>query len=355
MTFKAYWTFNASFIFILQFLILCNNALNDFLKYVNVIYKFFRSLLMFDLTLIKDLTEIIAKSLNFNDIEAMGKYFFKNYSTHSLENIMDSVTISPFTAANCFVHECQENNKIEELFKFVIELDENLLNGRKVNLKGLENFLYRLSRTGVYFDFNSRKFVKFNQDKKILNNWGALKDGKEYKMVIASVDICKNSELVKKFQPTVMERIYYRLWDYINKKCMHYNGRIWSWAGDGGILAFRTDKDIDNAVNCCFELQFSLPLFNIFHSKEIQEDIQLRAGLDIGNVNFFNDTGRIVSDVINYASHLEKKHAKPNGVSVSIDLYNLLNPKLQKMFKYNEKFDDRTAYSFIYDFKKSIV
>ena len=310
---------------------------------------------MFDITLVKDLTEIIAKSLTFNDIEAMGNYFFKNYSTHKLENIMDSVTISTFTAANCFINQCQEKNKIEELFKFVIELDENLLNGKKVKLKGLENLLYRLSRTGVYFDFNSRKFVKFDRDKKILNNWGALKDGKEYQMIIASVDICKNSELVKKFQQALMERIYYRLWDYINKKCEYYNGVIWSWAGDGGIIAFKTDKDVDHALNCCLEIQFALPLFNIYHSREIQEDIQLRAGLDIGNVKFVNDTGRIVSDVINYASHLEKLHAKPNGISISSELYDKINPKLQKLFKHKDTFENRLAYSFVYDFEKAVV
>ena len=92
-----------------------------------------------------------------------------------------------------------------------------------------------------------------------------------------------------------------------------------------------TDKDVNHAVNCCLEILFSLPIFNIFHSNEIPEDIQLRAGLDIGNVKFFNDTGRIVSDVINYASHLEKLHAKPNGISISSELYNLLNPKLLKI------------------------
>lgn len=310
---------------------------------------------MFDVTLVKDLTEIIAKSLTFPDIEVLGKYFFKDYSTHKLENIQDSVTISPFTAANCFVRECQEKNKTEDLFKFIIELDGNLLNGKKVNLQNLENFLYRLSKTGVYFDFNSRKFVKFDQDKKTLSNWNVLKDGKEYQMIVASVDICKNSELVKKHQPAQMERMYYKLWDFINKKCLQYDGRIWTWAGDGGILAFRKDSNVNQAVSCCFEIQFSMPLFNVSIYKEIQEDIILRFGMDIGNVKFFNDTGRIVSDVINYASHLEKQHTCANGISISSDLYDQLNPKLQGLFKHKDKFEDRTAYSFNYDFSAAVT
>ena len=50
---------------------------------------------LFDITLTKEITEVIAKSLTFTDVEAIGKYIFKNYSTHLLEDINESISISP--------------------------------------------------------------------------------------------------------------------------------------------------------------------------------------------------------------------------------------------------------------------
>ncbi|MCK4796871.1 MAG: adenylate/guanylate cyclase domain-containing protein [Spirochaetes bacterium] len=309
---------------------------------------------MFDLTLIKDLTEMIGKSLRFPDIETVGGYFFKGFNLHQLEGIPDSLTISPLTAAKRLVIECENKNKIKNFFIFIIELDGTRLNGRIVKLTGLENLLYRLSRTGIYFDFNKRKLIAFDQDKKLLINWGALKDGKEYPIVIASIDICANSELVKKYKPSIMEKVYYQLWEYLKNKNRIYNGRIWSWAGDGGILAFRGEDGTSCAVNCCLEILLSLPVFNSSPNTPIQDEIKLRIGMDVGNVKFFNNTGRIVSDVINYAAHLEKKGTHPNGLSVSEEVFNELNLSIKKMFRKKIKFEGRIAYSLCYDYNKAL-
>ena len=44
---------------------------------------------MFDPTLIKDLTELLGKSLNFKDMEAIGGYLFKSrsYDLHALAGV----------------------------------------------------------------------------------------------------------------------------------------------------------------------------------------------------------------------------------------------------------------------------
>ena len=309
---------------------------------------------MFDLTLVKDLTEMIGKSLTFLDIEVIGNYFFKNYNTHKLENIAQSVTISPLTAAKRLVNECENKNKIKEFFAFIIEIDGTRLNGRIVKLIGLENLLYRLSRTGVYFDFNKRKLINFNQDKNLLVNWGALKDGREYPIIIASIDICGNSELVRKHKPSIMEKEYYQLWEYLKNKNIPYDGRIWSWAGDGGILAFRNDNGPSDAVSCCLEILLSLPVFNSLPTKPIEDKIKFRIGMDMGEINFLNDTGRIVSDVINYASHLEKKGTNPNGISVSEDIFSELTLPMKNMFKHTKDLARTIAYSLSYDCDKAL-
>ena len=152
---------------------------------------------MFDLTLTKELTELIAVNFTFTDIEAIGKYFFKKYNTHTLENVHESITISTINAAKRLVFECEDKDKLSDLFAFIIELDNSLLNGKTINIAGLENFLYKLTRGGIYYDFNKRKLKFYNKDNKLLENWGSLKEGREYPITIASLDICESSNLLR--------------------------------------------------------------------------------------------------------------------------------------------------------------
>jgi class 3 adenylate cyclase len=309
---------------------------------------------LFDLTITKDLIELIGKNLTFPDIESVGKYIFRKYSTHSLENVNENITISPLNAAKMLVQKCEEDNKLNDLFCFIISLDGSLLNGKRVDIVGMEHLLYRLTSTGVYFDFDKRKLVSFNNEKKILKNWGSLKDGKEYSMSIVSIDICDNSKLVKKYQNSVIEEVYYYLWEFIRKKCEFFDGRIWSRNGDGSILAFRNDKSPISGAACCMEILFSLPIFNTSPLKKIPDEINIRLGVDSGMIKFYNDTGNIVSDVINYASKLEKKATCTNGLSVSENVYNELPTAMKKMFQSKTEFSGKMAYSFNFDYCKAL-
>ena len=301
---------------------------------------------MFDETLLKDLIEMYGKSLTFGDIEAVGGYLFKEraYSIHAAAGLDLKRSVSPLNAAKILVEDSEKRKKLADLFAFTFELDGSLLNSKQMKLDGMENILYRLSRTGQYYDFAKRKFIGVDDAAKLLN-WGALRDGREYPFVIGSIDICGNSELVKKYKTRVMEKVYYRLWDFLRTKLDHWEGRIWMWAGDGGILAFRGDRGASDAVSCCLEILAPLPVFNMQPDKIIKDEIHVRIGLDFGMVKFFTDTGRIVSDVINYAAHLEKKGTKPRAMSVSDAVLERLSAPMQQVFPHKQKFEGRLAYS----------
>jgi class 3 adenylate cyclase len=302
---------------------------------------------MFDTALVKDLTEMLGKSLTFKDVEAIGGYIFKDhgFSIHAVAGVDRGVSISPLNAAKALVQACEKQKKIVDLFTFAFELDGVPLNGRSVRLEGLENILYRLSRTGVFYDYQKRKIINVREDKSALFNWGALRNGKEYPTVIASVDICQNSELVRKYKTGMMEKVYYRLWGFLKHKLDLYEGRIWSWAGDGGLFAFRGEKSVADAVSCSLEILYTMPVFNIQPYKPIKEEICLRVAMDFGTVKFFEDTGRIVSDVINYAAHLEKQATKPGALSISNDIYTRLPASLKSVFTEKQEFEGKIAWS----------
>jgi class 3 adenylate cyclase len=301
---------------------------------------------MFDETLLKDLIEMYGKSLTFSDIEAVGGYLFKQraYSIHAVAGLDAKRSLSPLNAARILVEEAERTKRLPDLFAFTFELDGSLLNSKHMKLDGMENLLYRLSRSGRYYDFTKRKFVDIDDHTK-LPNWGALRDGREYPFVIVSIDICQNSELVKKYKVKVMEKVYYRLWSFLKTRLDHWEGRTWSWQGDGGIFAFRGEQGVPQAVSCCLEILATLPVFNMQPDKAIRDEIHMRIGMDFGNVKFFTDTGRIVSDVINYAAHLEKKGTKPRAMSVSDTVHARLSPPMQQVFSHQVKFEGRVAHS----------
>jgi class 3 adenylate cyclase len=56
------------------------------------------------------------------------------------------------------------------------------------------------------------------------------------------------------------------------------------------------------------------------------------------------DTGKIVSDVINTASHLEKKATEPGGVSITEDVFTQLPDKYQKLFIKDGDFEGSVKY-----------
>ena len=310
-----------------------------------------KNLIHFD-TLNRELTETLALSFGFKGIEALGKdLFYNNYRTHELEKIDPEVTISSHQAATRLVHECDKVGRINDLISYIMQLEGNYLNGKVVNIFEFDTFLFHLSKNGYVYDEEQKKFISKKNQNKYQTNWGALKDGGTYELVVASIDICENSKLVSAYGAKNMEGVYNQLHNFLKDIIHEFEGRIWSWQGDGGLIAFRGSKKIENSINCAIKIQLNLPFFNLSSKVNLNETINLRIALDCGNIKFFNDVGRIVSETINYAAHLEKKGTLPAGISISEKVYSHLPKKVKAFFKNEQIFENRKAYSLNFDFK----
>ena len=298
----------------------------------------------------RELIEILSKSFIVKDLEALGKDVLGNkYDTHKLEGLNPTVSISISNTAKRLIFECKQNKRLETLVSTLIQLDGNYFNARVVKIFNLDNLLYQQVQSGFVYDYEKRKFVKMSKEKSMMVNWGILRDGAKCNLTVASVDIAGNSKLVKKYGSKVMEVIYNKLWKHMHEILSPYNGRVWSWQGDGGLLAFPPKHDPNLAVLCCMNILLSLPVFNLHPDLPIAEGIVLRIALDRGSIKFFKDTGRIVSETINYAAHLEKLHTPPWGIAISDTIYKDITPKMRSIFGDKEKFEGRNAYSKIID------
>jgi class 3 adenylate cyclase len=292
-----------------------------------------------------DLVELIAVNFKTDEINELGKLILKSFDSNQASGTKNTISLSSRKSAKLLVDCCEQHELVSSLIKLVIELDEGVIHGRQVKIDGLEIFLSRLVRTGVHYDVRTGRIVSSCQNPLELANWGCLREGKLYDTTVVSVDIMGNSTLVRRYGLPRMEKLYFKLWSYLREKLTILDGRIWSWAGDGGIIAFTFKDHIQRAVRFTVEVQSTMPVFNLTSPERFPSDIALRFGIDTGKVRFLADTGTIISDVINRASHLEKQACEPGSVSISRTVRDSLPTKMASIFRQDGVFEEQDLFT----------
>ncbi len=302
---------------------------------------------MIDLSLLNETTEILANNFKSDEIEELGKLIYKRYDGHIAAGVKNHITMSPKKCANALVQFINDSKKTLQLIKLIIEMDDSTLNGKAITINGLESYMNKLAKSDIYYDFKKRKLYNSKKNALEMINWGTLKDEKTYNITIMSLDIVGNSKLVQKYGTKIIEKVYFRLRNFVEQKILDYDGRIWNFAGDGGLIAFTSKEHIPRSVLCALEIRASLSVFNIRPDLPITDDISLRLALDTGKIKFSSDTGHIVSDVINYAAHLEKSGTLPGEISISENVKKKLPAKIAKVFSDKNIFENIVCYSTI--------
>ena len=300
---------------------------------------------MLDPALLNENVELLAANFKPDEINHLGKLLFKEYDSHKLSGTDNHITLSSRRCADVLVNQCGAANKTLNLIKLIADLEESSIFGREVRIEGLEIFLNNLARAGLVYDPDSRRFVKNDVDKFELVNWGSLRSGRSYEFTVMSLDIVGNSKLVKKYGSRAMEKLYYQFRMFLVRKVSQYDGRFWGYAGDGCLIAFTFKHHADRAVKCAVDIQLTMPLFNIDSVIPIEDHLTLRMAMDTGRIRFMAKTGTIVSEVINYAAHLEKSGTEPGGVSISDKTAQSLNSRVLTMFEEKHPFEGRVYYA----------
>lgn len=288
-----------------------------------------------------DLVELIAANFKTNEVNELGRLVLGTFDSNEAAGKRSHISLSARQCAGLLVERCEVGDQLPALIKLVVEVDDGVVKGRPVRVDGLEEFLGKLTLTGIHYDFKTRRVVNACVDPDELPNWGCLKDGREYDLTVASLDIVGNSDKVRKLGARRMEKLYAALCGFLREKLAAVDGRIWSWAGDGGIVAFALRDHAARAVRFAIELQSTVPVFNLSTSGSPTADVALRIGIETGRIKFAIRTGTIVSDVINYAAHLEKSAALPGTVAISRSVHAALPDRVASVFRPAGTFEDK--------------
>ena len=290
--------------------------------------------------------EILGNNFSYEEIILIGQRNEDDFDIHIPDNHYGRLRLQPHVAAEYLAIYFRDNSRIEDIVRFLIDLDCGSLNGRDIYISGLEDLMMTLRHAGIGYDFTERDFFPL-EGKDCKDRWEeCLKENKEYEFSFVSVDTVDSSQLSIDEQRKKLDQTYDSLHHLITMTALTYNGSLWSWQGDGGLLAFWGKSFILNGLFFCFEILGLLPVFNLKDSR-ISNDIKLRFGVDRGVALYKKDKGSIISKTINFASHLEKKYTDSNSITISENVYSVLNEKQKSYFEKRNCFDGKDFYCLI--------
>jgi len=303
---------------------------------------------MFPMQIKSKLIEILSKYFNNEEIDTIGKEIFTKFNAHLLSGQPFGIILPTDIAAKTLVEYSIQQNKLKELTEIVINVILNQGGGiifRKIDAEEVQDLLSQLSSYGYHFR-NNHLILTDEKD-----NWGYLEENKEYYFAYLSIDIVGNSQIQLKYDKPLIEDVYGKLLKLIRVWVEFYDGKIWNWAGDGGIIAFYKDNVEEKAVFAAFKIFFEVSLFNLDPQRnKFHEPIKLRIGIHAGPSIYKENKGNILSDSINFVAHLEKNFTQTNHISISKTVYDKINHRLQKAFQPKGIFEDKECYHLSFDF-----
>jgi len=179
--------------------------------------------------------------------------------------------------------------------------------------------------------------------------WVNLLEGMVGEFAFMRVDVIGHSRIARENPSSTVDRVFNNFEHHVDSIATRLKGRIWNWAGDGGLIAFyegvQTAKVAD-ALEAAQSLLDSLVGFNAQHPFDQQSDqLLLRIAIHCGTARFRPDTGRIHSAAINYVAHLEHERTHPNSISISEPVYRELSGNARQKFVSAGTFEDIPIYT----------
>jgi class 3 adenylate cyclase len=234
-------------------------------------------------------------------------------------------------AARQIVRDMKESELMFEFVAMLIKIRETGLGGRKYRIPYLGEMLGEIRKTGLIYDKDTNMF---SEDPRVMQtmNWGVLREFEEYIFTFLRIDIVGNSTLVRQNPEDVIQKTYSDLRTIVQTSIIKRNGRIWNWEGDGGLVTFYFSNKNVHAVISAMEILHELYIYNLARSV-LNNPLRVRIAVHSGLCQFRHNFEDIKSDAIKKIMHLESKCTKPDTVSVSSAVFQMLNQTMVEQLR----------------------
>ncbi len=298
----------------------------------------------------KKLSRIISSTLskNFNseEIVYIARELERNFDIYEVSGFPSSMRLPAKDTADVVCRFFLEKKLLTELVNVILGLNNKQFRGKMVYLKDIGTLAKAIEDMGYEYSKESKGIRMSEKDGK-RPDFGVCKEGEEYDFALMDIDIVKNSEIVNKFSYDLVKSTYTKIIAYFTNRIEKRGGRIWTWAGDGGLAAFYGNEMCVKAVNAAIDIVAGIPLFNAEHN-DLPVDLNVRVAVHKGRCIYRENKDLMLSDDINFVVHLEKKFTHINSISLSENVFQELSDRHRKFFFPDGIFERRKAFRLNY-------
>lgn len=259
------------------------------------------------------------------------------YNIHERTGYPASISIPKRDAVIQIIQDIIAMNLYLEFIAMLIDIQESGYKGTKFTIINLRNIVEGVLERGYLYEKDIGRFVE-NPAVRISGDWGFLQSGTEYTITFLRIDLVKNTELVKNNPKEIVEQTYSDIKTIVQKTVESRNGRLWSWEGDGGIAAFVLSSRHQAATLSAIDILHQLTLY-CGTSCKLSDPLAIRMAVHNGpyeHTGSFTELNK--SETIQQLTKIEHEYTKPNTITISIVVRNMLDDIIARQFELIEDF-----------------
>lgn len=256
------------------------------------------------------------ESMDIRTMTAVVRDIIPSYDVHERTGFPPSIAIPSQEVARQIVTDVVQENRLLDLIGSLIDIHEGGIMGRQYPIPHIRTIVQEVIEKGYLFDQENRMFVE-NPSVRKTRNWGVLSQGHEYTFAFLRIDIVENSQLVRSYPASTIQRAYGALRDIVVTSVEKRNGRVWKWEGDGGLAAFFFADKHQKATLAAMEIIHELYIYNQIHCP-LPSPLAVRIAVHSGPLEYSeSDEAFKQSQTLSHLLEIEEQHTEPLTVTIS--------------------------------------
>ncbi|MCS7204431.1 MAG: hypothetical protein NZ853_01905 [Leptospiraceae bacterium] len=280
----------------------------------------------------KILKEVLIRSCTTEQLTYIGREADPNFNLREQSGYGPHVVIPKQVAADIVLEYFDSEYEILNFVSTLLQYEGKGISGGAYSLREKHKIHKFLEEEGLYYDENLRKFISIKDRKK--EDWGVLEDGTEYRLSLFVIDVVSSSELIKTNVKIDIENTLIQFHNFVQNIIELYDGRIWQWHGDGGLIAFLHESGISKAIRAGLQIIYQLPIFNLTKNQlRWENQISVRIAIHFGSAIYRKNLELTTSEDIELTKYLEHYYGSLNAIIITESAFNLAENELKKFFK----------------------
>ncbi len=175
----------------------------------------------------------------------------------------------------------------------------------------------------------------FLMSENLKKSWESFSNGERIELGLIQVDIEGHSRI--EASESTLKAVRDVLYEAIKGTAFAKGGRLFGWAGDGGIFMFLTGdgEGFNTLVNVALEMLNNMSAINkkIADKTDLKTPIHVRISCDSGTVAFDQDPTRITADFINSFTKNERSISLVDTICITERVFRQLHSRLRDRFR----------------------